>query len=120
MRGQGRRPPLWGQGADPLAGVPLLGSSVKEMSTNFRKLNKFERHDFRRWQKKMHFFLTTLKVVYVVSTPMPELLEYDTPETIKCRPKWESDDYIFGGHILNGMSDPLFDIFQNVKSAKEL
>ncbi|KAK9750003.1 hypothetical protein RND81_02G165400 [Saponaria officinalis] len=48
-------------------------SNVKEMTTNFGKLDKFEGVDFRRWQKKMHFLLTTLKVVYVLSTPMPEL-----------------------------------------------
>ncbi|GKB83246.1 zinc finger, CCHC-type containing protein, partial [Tanacetum coccineum] len=39
------------------------GSTVKEMTTNFGKLDKFEGHDFRRWQKKMHFLLTTLKNV---------------------------------------------------------
>ncbi|GJZ80165.1 hypothetical protein Tco_0645002 [Tanacetum coccineum] len=44
-------------------------------TTNFGKLDKFEGHDFRRWQKKMHFLLTTLKVVYVLTTPMPELVE---------------------------------------------
>ncbi|GKA03079.1 zinc finger, CCHC-type containing protein [Tanacetum coccineum] len=42
----------------------MAGNTVKEMTTNFGKLDKFEGHDFRRWQKKMHFLLTTLKVVY--------------------------------------------------------
>ncbi|KAL0312878.1 UNVERIFIED_CONTAM: hypothetical protein Sradi_5687100 [Sesamum radiatum] len=32
----------------------------------------------------------------------------------------ENDDYICRGHILNGMSDTLFDIYQNVESAKAL
>ncbi|GJV41761.1 hypothetical protein Tco_1420201 [Tanacetum coccineum] len=95
-------------------------SSVKEMTTNFGKLDKFERHDFRQWQKKMHFLLTNLKVVYVLTTPIPELLEDDTVEAIRRRAKWENDDYICRGHILSGMSDPLFDIYQNVESAKEL
>ncbi|GJS54328.1 hypothetical protein Tco_0627690, partial [Tanacetum coccineum] len=54
------------------------GSTVKEMTMHFGKLDKFERHDFTRWQKKMHFLLTTLKVVYVLTTPMPEFLEDDT------------------------------------------
>ncbi|GKE03111.1 hypothetical protein Tco_1391094, partial [Tanacetum coccineum] len=75
----------------------MAGNTVKDMKTNFGKLDKFEGHDFRRWQKKMHFLLTTLKVVYVLTTPMPEL-----------------------GHILNGMSDSLFDVYTNVESAKEL
>lgn len=33
--------------------------------------------------------------------------------------KWENDDYIYRGHILNGMSYPLFDFYQNVENAKE-
>ncbi|GAU36564.1 hypothetical protein TSUD_277700 [Trifolium subterraneum] len=53
-------------------------------------------------------------------TPIPELEEDETVENQRRRSKWENDDYICRGHILNGMSDPLFDIYQNVESAKEL
>ncbi|GKE03178.1 hypothetical protein Tco_1395196, partial [Tanacetum coccineum] len=56
----------------------MAGNTVKEMTTNFGKLDRFEGYDFRRWKKKMHFLLMTLKVVYVLTTPMPELLEDDT------------------------------------------
>ncbi|GJY52573.1 zinc finger, CCHC-type containing protein [Tanacetum coccineum] len=63
------------------------GRRLKEMTTNFEKLDKFEGHDFRRWQKKMHFLLTTLKVVYVLTTPMPKLMEDDTVEAIRRRAK---------------------------------
>ncbi|GKG20136.1 hypothetical protein Tco_0379937 [Tanacetum coccineum] len=63
------------------------GSTVKEMTTNFGKLDKFEGHDFRRWHKKMHFLLITLKVVYVLTTLMPELLEDDTVEATRRRAK---------------------------------
>nr|KAJ0225330.1 hypothetical protein LSAT_V11C100025160 [Lactuca sativa] len=99
------------------------GDSVKEMTSKFEKLNKFEGQDFRRWQKKMKFRLTTLKVVYVLSTPMPvlpESVEDEPLEATRRRSKWENDDYICHGHILNGMSDSLFDIYQNFESAKEL
>nr|GEW77640.1 hypothetical protein [Tanacetum cinerariifolium] len=72
----------------------MAGNTVKEMTINFRKPDKFEGHDFRRWQKKMHFLLTTLKVVYLLTTPMPELLEDATVEAIRIRAKWENDDYI--------------------------
>nr|GEU92359.1 hypothetical protein [Tanacetum cinerariifolium] len=61
------------------------------------------RHDFRRWQNKMHFFLTTLEVVYVLTTSMPELLEDDTMEANRSRAKWKNDDYICREHILNGI-----------------
>nr|GEY87211.1 zinc finger, CCHC-type [Tanacetum cinerariifolium] len=93
---------------------------IQDMTTNFGNLDKFEGNNFRRWQKKMHFLLTTLKVVYVLTTPMPELVEDATVEVIRIRAKWENDDYICRGYILNGMSDSLFDVYTNVESAKEL
>nr|GEV02548.1 zinc finger, CCHC-type [Tanacetum cinerariifolium] len=98
----------------------MAENTIKDMTTNFGKLDKFEGHDVRRWQKKIHFLLTTLKVVYVLTTPMPELLKDATVEAIRIRAKWENDDYICRGHILNGMSDSLFDVYTNVESAKEL
>nr|GEX76542.1 zinc finger, CCHC-type [Tanacetum cinerariifolium] len=61
-----------------------------------------------------------LKVVYVLTTPMSKLMEDDTMEAIRRRVKWKNDDYISRRHILNGMSDSLFDVYQNVESAKEL
>ncbi|GKC11427.1 zinc finger, CCHC-type containing protein [Tanacetum coccineum] len=97
-----------------------MGDIVKDMTAKFGKLDKFEGNDFRRWQKKMHFLLTTLKVVYVSSTPMPEFVEDETLEQTRKRCKWENDDYIYRGHILNSMSDALFDVYQNVGLAKEL
>nr|GEW38900.1 hypothetical protein [Tanacetum cinerariifolium] len=98
----------------------MAGNTMKKMTTNFGKLDKFEGHEFRRWQKKMHFLLTTLKVVYVLTTPMPELLEDATVEAIRISAKRENDDNICRGHILNGMFDSLFDVYTNVESAKEL
>ncbi|GJX28109.1 zinc finger, CCHC-type containing protein [Tanacetum coccineum] len=47
--------------------ILIMGDTVKDMTAKFGKLDKFEGNDFRRWQKKMHFLLTTLKVVYVLS-----------------------------------------------------
>ncbi|KAL4561507.1 hypothetical protein LXL04_033674 [Taraxacum kok-saghyz] len=84
----------------------IMSESVKEMTSKFSKLEKFYGVDFRRWQKKMHFLLTTLKVVYVLSTPRPaEPSAYaadDEPlEHTRRRDKWDNDDYICRGHILN-------------------
>ncbi|GKC16440.1 zinc finger, CCHC-type containing protein [Tanacetum coccineum] len=51
---------------------------------------------------------------------MLEFVEDETLEQTRKRCKWENDDYICRGHILNDMSDVLFDVYQNVGSAKEL
>ena len=94
--------------------------TARSMTNKFVKLDKFEGQDFRRWQKKMHFMLTTLKVVYVLSTPMPEVMDDEPLEHSRKRSKWENDDYICRGHILNGMSDSLFYAYQNHESSKVL
>ncbi|GKG00627.1 hypothetical protein Tco_0302317, partial [Tanacetum coccineum] len=83
-------------------------------------LDKFEGVDFRRWQKKMHFLLSTINVVYVLTTPILDDGDDATVEQIMKKSKWDNDDYVWRGIILNGMSDSLFNIYQNVESRKEL
>ncbi|GKC02087.1 zinc finger, CCHC-type containing protein [Tanacetum coccineum] len=47
-------------------------AAMKHMASNFSKLDKVERVDFRRWQKKMHFLLSSMSVVYVLTKPILE------------------------------------------------
>nr|GEY57617.1 zinc finger, CCHC-type [Tanacetum cinerariifolium] len=98
----------------------MATDAMKHIALNFAKLDKFERVDFRKWQKKMHFLLSSMCVVYVLTTPIPDDGENATVEQLRKRDKWDNDDYVCGGLILNDMSDPLFVIYQNSKSSKEL
>ncbi|GJT93166.1 zinc finger, CCHC-type containing protein [Tanacetum coccineum] len=98
----------------------MVVAAVKHMALNFSKLDKFKGVDFRRWQKKMHFLISSMNVVYVLTSPILEDGENATMDQIRRRNKWENDDYVCKGLILNGMPDPLFDIYQNFESSKEL
>ena len=97
-----------------------MAMSLQKMTQDFVKLDRFDGGNFRRWEKKLHFLLTTLKVVYVLTTPSPEEQDDETLEQTRDRIKWENDDYICRGHILNALSDALFDVYQNSETAKEL
>ncbi|GJR57530.1 zinc finger, CCHC-type containing protein [Tanacetum coccineum] len=98
-----------------------MATAMKHMASNFAKLKKFKGVDFRRWQKKMHFLLSSMSVVYVPTTSMPEDGgDNPTVDQVRRRAKWDNDDYVCRGLILNGMSDSLFDIYQNVETSKEL
>nr|GEX11380.1 zinc finger, CCHC-type [Tanacetum cinerariifolium] len=66
----------------------------------------------------MHFLLSSMSVVYVLTTPIPK--DSDDVEQLRKRAKWDNNDYVCRGLILNGMSDSLFDIYQSVESFKEL
>ncbi|GJU02905.1 zinc finger, CCHC-type containing protein [Tanacetum coccineum] len=62
-----------------------------------------------------------MSVVYVLTTPMPEDGgENPTVVQVKKKAKWDNDNYVCRGLIFNGMSDSLFDVYQNVETSKEL
>ncbi|GKC12944.1 hypothetical protein Tco_1009726, partial [Tanacetum coccineum] len=72
----------------------MVAAAMKHMASNFAKLDKFEGVDFQRWQKKMHFLLSSMSVVYALTTPMLEDGGDDaTVEQIRKRAKWDNDDY---------------------------
>ncbi|XP_077219661.1 uncharacterized protein LOC143853830 [Tasmannia lanceolata] len=97
-----------------------MAQSMKQMTQDFVKLERFNKGNFKRWQKKVHFILTTLKVVYVLTTPKQEIVEDETTIQACRRRKWDHDDYLCKGHILNAMTDELFDIYHNMESAGAL
>ncbi|GJT51980.1 hypothetical protein Tco_0978137 [Tanacetum coccineum] len=55
----------------------------------------------------MHFLLSTMSVVYVLNTPIPDDGDDATIEQIKRRNKWENDDYVCRGIILNDFKHTL-------------
>ncbi|GJV01515.1 zinc finger, CCHC-type containing protein [Tanacetum coccineum] len=72
----------------------MAAAAMKHMASNFAKLDKFEGLDFRRWQKKMHFLLSSMSVMYVLTTPMPkDGGDNPTVKQVRKRPKWDNDDY---------------------------
>ncbi|GJV70095.1 zinc finger, CCHC-type containing protein [Tanacetum coccineum] len=69
-------------------------AAMKYMASNFAKLDKFEGVDFKRWQKNMHFLLSSMSMVYTLTTPIPEDGGDDEiVEQIRKRAKWDNDDY---------------------------
>ncbi|KAK3010324.1 hypothetical protein RJ639_011732 [Escallonia herrerae] len=97
--------------------------TLKDMGSDFYRLERFDGGDFVRWQRKMHFLLVKVKVYYVIVNPRPpepgENEEESVAKTRK-RLRWDQDDEICRGHILNGMSNTLFDACHTIKTAKEL
>ncbi|XP_017621999.1 uncharacterized protein LOC108466152 [Gossypium arboreum] len=94
--------------------------TLRELASNFFKLDRLDGGNFRRWQKKMHFLLSTLKIAYVLDTLRPRENENETVAATRERKKWDNADYMCMGHILNGLSDGLFDTYQNEVTAKKL
>ncbi|GKD17279.1 zinc finger, CCHC-type containing protein [Tanacetum coccineum] len=60
------------------------------MASNFAKLDKFKGVDFRRWHKKMHFLLSSMSVVYILTTPIPEDGGDDATNVESSKELWDS------------------------------
>ncbi|KAK3026284.1 hypothetical protein RJ639_041233 [Escallonia herrerae] len=91
--------------------------TLKDMGSDFHRLERFDGGDFVRWQRKMHFLLVTVKVYYVIVNPRPSEPgenEEESVAKIRERLRWDQDDEICRGHILNGMSNTLFDAYHTV------
>ncbi|KAL0413782.1 UNVERIFIED_CONTAM: hypothetical protein Sradi_1579900 [Sesamum radiatum] len=66
----------------------------------------------------MMFLLTFLKIAYVldINQPATEPKEGDTDEIKAARIKRGEDELLCRGHILNALSDRLFDLYSSIKS----
>ena len=98
-------------------------SAIKIMNEDLVRLDRFDGSNFTRWQDKIKFLLTTLKIFYIldpVLEPLAAPIPEDTPETVAARKRREEDELICRGHILNALSDRLYDLYTNTKSAKEI
>nr|GEV83274.1 zinc finger, CCHC-type [Tanacetum cinerariifolium] len=90
-----------------------MTDSMKDMTMKFGKLDKFKGSDFRHLKKKMHFLLTTLKVVYVLSTPAPES-HFCIEETLRM----EESKKVKGKEIVGSSSMNMVEDDKNNKNNK--
>nr|GEW84968.1 zinc finger, CCHC-type [Tanacetum cinerariifolium] len=80
----------------------MVAPAMKHMASNCVKLDKFDGVDFRRWQKNTHFLLSSMSVVYVLTTPIhKDGGDNPTVEQVRKRAKRDNDDYVCRGLILN-------------------
>nr|CAN63713.1 hypothetical protein VITISV_008235 [Vitis vinifera] len=101
----------------------MEGETIKIMNQDLVRLDRFNGSNFTRWQDKVRFLLTTLKIFYILDptlAPLPEPKENDTPQVVATRKKMEEDELICRGHILNALSDRLYDLYTNTYSAREI
>ncbi|XP_020266922.1 uncharacterized protein LOC109842457 [Asparagus officinalis] len=110
----------------------MESESIKVMNQDMVKLDRFDRNNFSRWQDKMMFLLTALKISYIlkpnlqpIEDPKPSAdgkqpTEEEIEEIKKQKAKREEDEVLCRGHILNTLSDRLYDLFTRIKSARKI
>ena len=98
-------------------------ATIKLMNQDFVRLDRFDGANFTRWKDKLKFMLIALKIYYVLDPDLPPISQpsdKDTNEKMAERKKREEDEIICRGHILNLLSDRLYDLYTVEPSAREI
>ena len=98
-------------------------ATIKVMNQDLVRLVRFHGTNFTCWQDKLKFLLTTLKIVYVLDPELeaiPEPSDNDSEEQKVERKKRQEDELICRGHILNALSDRLYDLYTDNSSTRDI
>jgi len=102
-------------------------ASFKVLNQEFVKLDRFDGTNFNRWKHKMMFLLTALSVAYVLNPlleTIPKVSQDATPEekakVTDLKKKRQEDEFVCRGHILNTLSDHLYDLYMPITSPIEI
>ncbi|XP_073136926.1 uncharacterized protein [Henckelia pumila] len=97
------------------------------MNQDLVRLDLFNGHNLRRWQEKVLFFLTTIKLSYILSDDLAPIAndaatdDAKRKEELKSqRQKRKDDDFWCRVHIVNALSDSVYSAHKTIETTKEL
>ncbi|XP_022880640.1 uncharacterized protein LOC111397908 [Olea europaea var. sylvestris] len=86
-----------------------------------KKLEKFNGSNFKRWQQKMLFYLTTLSLEkFLKEDALSYTKQESDVEKLAAVDAWKHSDFLCRNYVLNGLDNTLYNVYCNAKSAKEL
>uniref|UniRef100_A0A2N9G5F0 CCHC-type domain-containing protein n=1 Tax=Fagus sylvatica TaxID=28930 RepID=A0A2N9G5F0_FAGSY len=85
------------------------------------KPEKFNGTEFKRWQQKMLFYLTTLNLAKFLYEDAPTLNENESDkQVVAAIDAWKHADFLCKNYILNGLDNTLYNVYSQIKTAREL
>ena len=85
------------------------------------KLEKLSGLNFKRWQQKMLFYLTTLNLARFLTEEAPKLKEDERDiQVISAVDAWKHSDFLCRNYVMNALTDSLYNVYTDKKTAKEL
>ena len=85
------------------------------------KPDKFNGTDFKRWEQKMLFYLTTMNLATIIREDFPkDTTDPPTKEMLLTIGAWTQSDFLCRIYILNRLENNLYDIYSSYKTAKEV
>ncbi|XP_070046393.1 uncharacterized protein LOC142169572 [Nicotiana tabacum] len=102
-----------------------MAITLNKILPDLSKLEPLDGNNYKCWSQKLLIFFEQLEVDYVLFNKSPADVVDDNSNTVTtvivddtAKKKFEKDNKTVQGHLLNHMTNPLFDLFINYKSAK--
>ena len=101
--------------------APVLPTMVPISVSPGEKPEKFSGLNFKRWQQKMLFYLTTLNLARFLTEQAPKLKEDERNiQVISAMDAWKHSDFLCWNYVMNALTDSLSNVYTDKKTAKEL
>ena len=101
--------------------APVMPTTVPISVSPGEKPEKFSRLNFKRWQHKMLFYLTTLNLARFLTKEAPKLKEDERDiQVISTMDAWKHSDFLCRNYVMNALTDSLYNVYTDKKIAKEL
>ena len=115
-------PAAFAQVATPIVAQVSVMPTVMPISVSLgEKPETFNGLNFKRWQHKMLFCLTTFNLVIFLIEDAPKLKEDEHDiQVISVVDSWKHSDFLCINYVMNALSDSLYNVYLDKKTAKEL
>ncbi|GJZ50607.1 pol polyprotein [Tanacetum coccineum] len=106
--------------------VNITGTPVTNTVANHaERPEKFNGQNFKRWQQKMFFYLTTLGLARFLKETVPQVEppaegQSSNAQAVQAVEAWKHSDFLCHNYVLNGLIDPLYNVYCKTTTAKEL
>ncbi|GJR12802.1 pol polyprotein [Tanacetum coccineum] len=100
-------------------GAPVATTTV---ANHAEKPEKFNGRNFKRWQQKMFFYLTTLGLARFLKETVPQVEppaegQSSNQQAVEA---WKHSEFLCRNYVLNGLVDSLYNVYCKTTTAKEL
>ncbi|XP_076934704.1 uncharacterized protein LOC143601090 [Bidens hawaiensis] len=99
----------------------LVAPLPTAVTSHAEKPEKFTGVNFKRWQQKMFFYLTTLNLARFLDEIVPQVdegaMDVQSLSTVQA---WNHSDFLCRNYVLNGMVDEPYNVYCKANTAKEL
>ncbi|CAI9769382.1 unnamed protein product [Fraxinus pennsylvanica] len=97
------------------------GHAVTIPVNHGEKSDKFIGLNFKRWQQKMLFYLTTLNLARFLTESALKLKEGEEDvQAVSSLDAWKHSNFLYRNYIMNSLVESLYNLYNTLKTVKEL